>query len=120
MAVRKKNRRRIEVAGRLFVWYVCEDRDWPGLVLHVISQDQRFVVRYRLAQRGEQFLVVRGREFPGVPDAGGAARLFRCPAWEVGGVVTPGGVRRLIEWCLSADKPLVEVNWHNDPLISLA
>jgi hypothetical protein len=116
VAVSKKNRRRIEVAGRPFVWYVCEDRDWPGLVLHVISEDQRFVVTYRLAQRGEPFLIVLGREFPGVPDAGCAWRRFRCPAWEVDGVVTPGGVRRLIEWCLAADKPLVEVDWRNRPL----
>jgi hypothetical protein len=31
-------------------------------------------------------------------------------------VVTPGSVRRLIEWCLSASKELIEVNWTGTPL----
>ncbi len=38
MGVRKKWRRRINVRGRIFIWYVCEDCDSEDLVLHVISE----------------------------------------------------------------------------------
>jgi hypothetical protein len=119
MGVRKKGRRRIDVEGRLFVWYVCDDPDSADTVLHVISEDKGFIVQYQLGQSGEPFLIVLGHDFPGVPDAGRGWLRFRCPRWETGCVVTPGGVRRLIEWCRCANKELVEVNWRGVPSRSL-
>jgi hypothetical protein len=109
--VRKKGRRRIDVNGRLFFWYVCDDPDAADMVLHVISEDKGFIVQYHLEQSGEPLLIVLGHDFPGVPDAGGCWLRFRCPRRETSSVVTPGGVRRLIEWCLSANKELIEVDW---------
>ena len=117
MGVRKSGRRRIEVAGRLFVWFVREDSDSPDLVLQVICEDKHFLVDYHLARPDEPFLTVVGGEFPGVSEFGGSWRRFRCPRWEADGKVTPRDVRRLIEWCLSTDKVLVEVNWRNVPLL---
>lgn len=116
MGVRKSGRRRLDVDGRLFVWYVCDDPDSLGMVLHVVSEDKRFLVTYHLAQPGEPFIIVIGRDFPGVPDAGGVWRRFRCPRWEAtDGVLTPRRVRRLIGWCFSSQKALIEVNWRNTP-----
>jgi hypothetical protein len=116
MGVRKSGRRRIEVAGRTFVWYVCDDTDSADRVLHVVSEDKRFLVKYHLAQPGEPFLIVIGRDFPGVAGAGGVWRRFRCPGWEAAdGVVTPIRVRRLIDWCFSPEKAFLDVNWRNIP-----
>jgi hypothetical protein len=81
MGVRKSGRRRIEVAGRSFVWYVCGDPDSLDMVLHVVSEDKRFLVNYHIAQPGEPLLIVIGRDFPGVHDVGGVWRRFRCPRW---------------------------------------
>jgi hypothetical protein len=111
MGIRKKWRRRINVRGRLFIWYVCEDSDSPDLVLHVISEDKQFIVMYHLDQPGNPFLIVIGPEFTGVPNAGGIWRRFLCPRWESDSKVTPATVRSLIEWCLSSDKSLQEVDW---------
>jgi hypothetical protein len=111
MGVLKKGRHRINVRGRPFVWYVCDDSDSSDKVLHVIAEDKGFIVQYHLGQSGEPLLSVLGHDFPGVPDAGGCRLRFRCPRWETDSVVTPGGVRRLIEWCLSANKELIEVDW---------
>jgi hypothetical protein len=77
----------------------------------LISEDKGFIVQDHLGQSGEPFLIVLGPDFPGVPDAGGCWRRCRCPCWESDSVVTPAGVRRLIEWCLSAIKELIEVDW---------
>jgi hypothetical protein len=118
MGVRKSGRRPIEVLGRTFVWYVCEDSDSCDLVLHVSSEDKAFLVNYHLSQPDEPYLIVLGRDFPGVPDVGGVWRRFRCARWEDDGVVTPAVVRRLVEWCLSSDKELVEIGWRNSPLHS--
>jgi hypothetical protein len=115
MGVRKKGRRRIDVEGRPFLWYVCDDPDSADTVLHIISEDKGFIVQYHLGQTGEPFLIVLGPDFPGVPDAGGCWLRFRCPRWETDSGVTPGGVRRLIDWCLSAHKELVEVDWRGVP-----
>jgi hypothetical protein len=78
---------------------------------HIISEDKGFIVPDHLGQSGEPFRIVLGHDFPGVPDAGWCWLRFRCPRWQTGPVVTSGGVRRLIEWCLGANPELVEVNW---------
>src|SRR5947209_3185842 len=121
MAVRKKGRRRIEVCGRHFVWYVCEDPDSADTVLHVASEDKRFIVTYHLNQPDPPFLIVLGKEFPSVPGTGGVWRRFLCPAWEHESVMTPGGVRRLIEWCLAPGRSeVIEVNWRRELIATWA
>ena len=87
---------------------------------HIISEDQGFIVLYHLGQSGEPSLIVLGHNFAGAPDAGGSRLQFRCSRWVTGSVVTPGGVRRLIEWCLGANQELVEVNWRGAPSRSRA
>jgi len=111
MAISKQGRRRLEVEGRFYVWYVGEDDDSADLILHVMAVDKRLMVRYHLNQPVEPFLTVIGREFAGLADVGGCWRRFRCPRWAASGTVGPGEVRRLIEWCSSPDQPLVEVDY---------
>lgn len=114
MGILKKNRRRIVVGERLFLWWVGEiqPEDWIGSALTVASDDKRFLVRYYLGQKiDRRFLVVLGVEFPGLPDAGGSWIRVLCPQWESGPGVRPGNVRRLIDWCLFHDRPLIEVDW---------
>lgn len=112
MGVATKGRRKIDVNGRRFVWYVCEDEDSADLVLHVASQDKRLLVRYHLGQpEGGRVVLVVGPEFGGVPDAGGCHRRFLCPQWEDDGRVTPAAVRRLVLWCQSDGEDRVERDW---------
>jgi hypothetical protein len=115
MAVSKKGRRKIIVDGRRYVWWVCDmDPEYNSstTALTIVSADGRFAVRFFLGQSPERrFLIVLGREFPGLPDAGGAWIRVRCPEWQAEFDVKPSDIRRLIEWCMSPDRELVRVNY---------
>jgi hypothetical protein len=113
MAIRRKNRRKIVVDNRRFVWWVCDgETDWGyGPTLTIASEDKRFVVcRFLTYTLEPVYLVVMGPEFPGLDSGDGGWRRVQCPVWEDTPMITPGQVRRLIEWCLSGEVPLVEVN----------
>ena len=105
MGVRTKGRRKIVVDGEDYVWYVAENDDGPGVVLHVASQDKKLAVMYPLYDEiGQQYIVILGERFTGA-ETGGPWKRFVCPQFESDGVVTPKHVRDLILWCLD---PLLE------------
>lgn len=112
MAVRTKSRRKLTVADRQYVWYVKEDDDSLDHILHVLSEDKRFIVHYRLAQPHDRlYVTVLGKEFKRVTGTGGVWRRFRCPRWDnENGIVTSGGVRNLIEWCADTNDQTTEVD----------
>lgn len=115
MGVLKKGRAKLVVDGRLYLWWVCEDEDSPGHLLHVRSDDRRFAITYALDQSRAElpppFITVLGREFPGLPDAGGCRIRVRCPRWSDDSAITPGFVRRLIDWCMGDEaRPLTRVD----------
>ena len=117
MTIRKKNRRKIVVASRKFVWWVCDmETDWAfGPTLTVASEDKRFIVRRYLTHTSEpSYLVVIGSEFPGLTGAGGCWRRVQCPVWKDSPMITPIQVRQLIEWCLSEDRSLIEIDWQGN------
>jgi hypothetical protein len=115
MAIRKKHRRKLTLNNRQFVWYVSDDYDSADMVLHVVSEDKKFIVNYHLEQPdSHRFLIVLGKEFPGFSDAGGRWIRVKCPKWEVDSIVTPSAVRHLIEWCLFEERELVRVNWKGE------
>ena len=94
MGVASKRRRKIKVEGRRYLWYVRDDPDSEAWVLHVLSEDKAFIVKYHLGQPAEgRYLIVLGPDFAGLPDAGGQWIRVLCPAWEKGGTVGPGDVR---------------------------
>lgn len=99
MGVATKGRRRITVGDRQYLWYVAHNDDGPGMVLHVISPDKRFNVKYEIDQpAGEEYIAIRGRRFVGA-ETGSCVRRFLCPPFATD-AATPRAVRRLIEWCL--------------------
>jgi hypothetical protein len=117
MGVRKKGRHKLDVEGRLFLWYVKPDDDSPGLILHVLSDDKRFLVQYELLQQEDRrHLTVIGKEFGRVSGTGNCWRRFRCPAWEKGGVITPASVRELIDWSQQTNVRTEEVDYAGLPL----
>jgi hypothetical protein len=96
MPARKKWRRTITVRGHRFLWYVDEDRDGMGRVLHLFTPDKSLVVKYWLecqrAYPGNPALVVSER---GVSEA-----VADTPDWERRAVATPGFVAEVAEWLL--------------------
>ena len=104
MSVRTKKRRKLTIDDRLYVWYVIDDRDVPNYVLHVLSDDKKFIIHYHLQQPDDtRHLIVIGPDFRRVAGTGGVWRRFRCPEWDTeNGVITPRTVRNLIDWCQSS------------------
>jgi hypothetical protein len=96
MAARKKWRRTITVRGHRFLWYVDEDRDGMGRVLHLFTPDKSLVATYWLecmrAYPGNPALVVAER---------GVRHLIQdAPDWEQRAVATPVFVAEVAEWVL--------------------
>lgn len=99
MGVGLKNRRKITVAEKRYVWYVAPDYDSADIVLHVSSIDKQFLIKYQLHQTEiESYIVVLGPRFSGAV-TGGCWKRFACPLF-VTNIVKPSAVRSLIEWCL--------------------
>jgi hypothetical protein len=121
VAIAGKYRRKLVADDRRFIWFVREDEDSSYMVLHVASEDKRFLIQYYLEQPDEtRHLIVLGPEFVGgVPKNpwGGSWRRFLCPKWEdAGGRISPRGVRSLIDWCYLTNDLRVEVDWLGRPV----
>jgi hypothetical protein len=117
MGARKKGRHKLDVEGRSFQWFVKQDEDSAAFLLHVISDDKRFIVQYKLAQQERQrYLTVIGKEFGRVSGTGHCWRRFCCPAWENGGVITPSSVRKLNDWSQETNVSTEEVDSAGLPL----
>jgi hypothetical protein len=116
MAVSAKNRRKVEVDGRRYLWWVAEDEDSPFcpmlLAVTVASQDRRLLVRYHLGQPDElRHVTVLGPSFKGLSGCGGPWRRFRSPPFGLPNEVRPGDVAALIRWCEQEGDAPVEVNY---------
>jgi hypothetical protein len=118
MTISRKNRRRIVVAEREFIWYVAEGVDNASIpTLTVTSVDRRFLVKYALLQPDELLhVVVIGPEFRN-PGCGGSWRRFRSPRFGTLETIAPADVRALIEWALDPEPLSVEVDWRGEPII---
>lgn len=115
MAISAKWRRRIEVDGTRYLWWVTEtleDDFFGSLALTIASENRQLLVRYGLSQDDEhRFVVVMGPAFQGVPGLGGPWRRFRCPSVGTSSRVSPKDVASFIRWCLTPGDPPVEVSY---------
>jgi hypothetical protein len=117
MAISTKKRRKIQLDGRPFIWWVAPDLESAGVpTLHICSSDKRFHVHYPLGpETALRHLVVLGPEFPPLQDAGGCRVRVRAPAWE-DQIITPAVVRQIVAWGLDATKSVQRVTWLGAPL----
>jgi hypothetical protein len=123
MGVAKKYRRKIEIQGRGFLWYVREDLDWLAhsgcsIALSIISEDKQLIISYGIGQAETHcHLVSLGQEFFKLaPHNSSGYRRVRCPQWEKDGAITPEIVRQIIEWGGIYDADAIEVNWRGETL----
>jgi hypothetical protein len=117
-AISRNTRRRLQLEGREFLWWLYEEWEEPGPVtLAVASSDKRFLVRYQINQPDElRFLTVMGREFAGLPDPRGGWTRVRCPPLITRAAVKPSDVRRLLEWCFGPKDDCVQIDWSGKEL----
>ena len=115
MAISKKGKRKLTVKNREFYWYMKLTDDWMYSYntpqLHVLSNDKKFLISYQPGQQNENpFLIIKGKEFMGLKDAGGSWIRVKTPKWN-DEQITPGFVATLIDWCYSEDKEIVLVDY---------
>lgn len=111
MAISKKGKRKVNVKGKQYLWYVKDstpetpemgfvERRLAERYLHVFSSDKRFVIRYRIPEPGDPHteVYVEGPVFPRAPDL----KEIEVPRWRHDSRRYPTGdfVRRLIGWCM--------------------
>jgi hypothetical protein len=115
MAVRKKGKRKVNVKGQQYLWYVKDadvqvpsegfvDHPVSERYLHIISTNKQFIVHYRIPKSGDPHteLQIEGSWFPRAP---GQAEV-EVPRWRHDSKRYPTAdfVRRLIGWCLDESK----------------
>jgi hypothetical protein len=120
MGVARRGRRRIEVDGVEYLWWVAVDDDcytYPGAVaLNVVSTDKQFVVRYHLGQpRVMRHVTVLGSVFRTI-DCSGPWCRFRAPEFGSSTRISPGDVADFVRWCLGGTDAIVEVDYNGNVL----
>ena len=121
MGVRKKGRRKLNLNGRLFIWYFKED-EWNLIengqgflsyepLLNIVSEDKKFIISYKPNQSKSEcpYITIKGSEFSQQNDTGCWQRV-RTPDWDYE-IITPKIVREIIEWCLNFKENLIFVDY---------
>nr|WP_294861585.1 hypothetical protein [uncultured Fluviicola sp.] len=97
MAISKKQKRTITVDEKTYLWWVFDETDqtaFDNTQIKLISEDQSHYIQYGLEQEDENRRVVIGLQNAGV------LIQLECPKFEdEQGIITPAGIRKLIEWC---------------------
>jgi hypothetical protein len=114
MALARKHRRRLVVAGTTYVWWIADDEMAPGgPVLTVATDDRGVYVQYYLARpAGERVVTVVGTRFRGF--AGPRPRSYRAPDFDIDIAVQPRHVAALIGWILEPGALPPAVDWRSD------
>ena len=97
MAARTRWRRKLQVGDHAFLWYVADDRDGMGRVLHLFTPDKRWALQYWLARSCHPDASVL------VASVRGVSHLVQpAPDWPACSVATPAFVLRVAEWFIAA------------------
>lgn len=84
---------------------------YPGPQLHIVSEDKKFIISYQPGQSCENsFLIVKGIEFEGIQTNGGKWVRIKTPKWD-DTQITPGFVRRLIDWSFDKNETRVTTDY---------
>ncbi len=104
MAISKKGKRKIVVDGRTYLWWGFNEIDqtsFDGDQIKLVAEDQSHYIQYGLQQEDNKRFVVIGLG----RDQGLIS--FECSKCEnEEGVITPSGIRKLVEWC-KVDSPKI-------------
>lgn len=97
MGISKKGKRKIVIDRRAYLWWVFNEVDqtsFDGDQIKLVAEDQSHAILYGLQQWGESRRIVIS-----LRNDGGIISLD-CPVFEdPNGIITPSGIRKLIEWC---------------------
>lgn len=108
MSVRTKNRRKIIVDNRLYLWYVALDNNSPYCIFHIVSDDKSVILDCPLKAE-TSYIISKGRIFQNQDTDGKWHRYFL--PFRIPEIITPQFVREIIEWSVQNDEA-TEVAWN--------
>ena len=100
MGVATKRRRKINVDGNQYVWYVAPDDDSAYNVLNIVSEDKSYVLAVPL-QAPTDYIISKGRVFQG-KKTNGTWERYKLPI-SVPDTITPGFVAQIIKWAVNGE-----------------
>lgn len=114
MGISKKGKRKLKHLGEQFYWWVSDDFEGftgHSIVVTVVSEDKKFLVKYSIDQRDNYFVTVLGSRFESGLQTGGVFKRFRSPKLGETNTFTPKDVVALIDWSLDKSAEKIEVDY---------
>ena len=108
MAVAKKNRRKIIVSDKRYVWYVALDDDSPYHILNIVSEDKALIISCPLKTE-TSYIISKGNVFQN-KKTDGVWNRFLLP-FIVPEIVTPEFVSEVILWATQSENAK-ETKWN--------
>ncbi|MDN4028616.1 hypothetical protein [Chryseobacterium gambrini] len=98
MAISKKNKNRISVDGKEYLWWIFDEYDqteFDGIQIKAVCADQTHFIKYGLQQKDEdRRLVIALKNYAKL------IHLSSPPKFENDqGIITKSGINRMIKWC---------------------
>lgn len=108
MAVTAKDRRKIVVEDKNYVWYVKSDCDSPYYIMNIISEDKSLIVSCPLRTR-TKYIISKGNVFQN-KDTNGRWNRYLLP-FSVPDIITPEFVADVILWVTKGDNA-EKIEWN--------
>ncbi len=114
MAVNTKNKRKIIVNEKQYVWSVGLDQDSPYYLCNIVSSDKSLVISLPL-QTGTHYVISKGRVFQN-KESMGAWQRYALP-FNIPEIITPAFISKVIEWITKCDDAVcLDYNGDDVPL----
>lgn len=114
MGVRKKGRRKINVGGKEYIWYVEMDYDSPYHILHIVSNDKQLILACPIDTE-TAYLINKGKVFQNKSSSGYWSRYLL--PFDIPESVTPSFVSKVIDWAIQdVNTEIVKWNGKNIPV----
>lgn len=115
VGIAKKGKRKLLHDGCEYFWWVEDDFDGyatgHSLVVTVVSEDKKFLVKYYIDQRENYFVTVLGSRFASNIQISKNWKRFSCPKFGENRLFKPNDVVDLINWSLNPSIEKREVNY---------
>lgn len=98
MAISNKRKKRVEIEGKEYLWWVFEEIDqteFDGIQVMAVNSDQSMFLKYGLQQQEDNRKIVMSfRDYKKL------VHISSPPKFEnEEGIITKSGIIRLINWC---------------------
>lgn len=100
MAISKKNKSRVNIDGKEYLWWVFDEFDqtvFDGIQIKAVYSDQTHFLKYGLQQlESDRKVVIALRDYTKLVHLSSPSKFE-----NEDGIITKSGIARMIKWCKS-------------------